>query len=120
MALTPHTHSPTQNNVFPDSYWEMSCLNPNSADNYVVGCTGTITFRPDTTPSTYVPADIISFGLQYLDEAESAVGVVTGMNGAKNMNDVWVELATSESDFQMNFSYKKGKGCVARGNLALT
>jgi len=101
---------PPQNNWFPDSYWEMSCLNPHAAGNYVVGCTGTITFRPNAQNS-YLPADMISFSLQYLDEsAFTLAGTVTGTNGAKNLNDMWLELATSDEDYKMNLSYKKGKG----------
>ncbi len=91
----------------------MSCLNPNEGlpplgGNFVVGCTGTITFRPDGGD---LPADMIAFSLQYLETEDfTLAGTVTGTNGAKNLNDMYLELATSESNFEMNFSYKKGKG----------
>lgn len=43
-------------------------------------------------------------------EAFTLAGTVTGTNGAKNLNDMYLELVTGEDDFQMNFDYKRGKG----------
>jgi len=109
--LPPPPLHPQSNNYFP-SYWEMSCLN---SDANVTGCTGTITFRP-TTAGTYMPADIISFSLQYLNPQNvgtlvgTLAGTVTGTNGAKNLNDMWVEMATLGDNFEMSFVCKRGKG----------